>query len=442
MNAALDTPSPLQIPRSDHALSRAQISPNALRVLYRLHEQGFRACLVGGAVRDLLLGRTPKDFDICTDAHPEQVYRLFRNSRLIGRRFRLVHVYFQHQNREEIIEVSTFRGPHSEADHSPQRAQLDAQSGRILRDNVYGTITEDAWRRDFTINALYYDIADYSVLDYVGGLADLQQQIIRLIGDPEQRYREDPVRMLRAVRFAAKLGFPLHPATAAPLATFNRLLRGIPAARLFDEVLKLFLNGCAFDTLKLLRRYELFDLLFPLTEKSLQDIAVPIEETVLGQALRRTDARYAADQPISPAFLFAALLWEPFVARCNASLPAEPSYPLISDVADELIAQQQRITALPKRWSIPMRDIWLLQRRFTARAGKRPFKLLEQPHFRAAYDFLVLRAQVDGSLMDLVDWWTQFIHADAAGREQMLRPEPAQRRCKPRKKSSSKTEIS
>jgi len=291
-------------PRSEHSISRAQISPNALKVLYRLHKAGFRACLVGGCVRDLLLGREPKDFDVATDAHPEQVRRLFRNCRLIGRRFRLAHVCFG----QEIIEVATFRAaaPKSGGDWA-----LEATTGRVLRDNVYGTIEEDAWRRDFTVNALYYDIADFSVVDYVGGMEDLRRGVLRLIGDPEVRYREDPVRMLRAVRFMTKLGFVLDPACEAPLPRLAPLLEDVPPARLYDEVLKLFLAGYGVQVFESLRHYGLFRSLFPLTDQALAREPDGFPLIFLAKALENTDRRLQEGKAVAPYFLFAALLWEP-----------------------------------------------------------------------------------------------------------------------------------
>ncbi|MGB5591837.1 MAG: polynucleotide adenylyltransferase PcnB, partial [Gammaproteobacteria bacterium] len=247
------------VPRPDHNVSRSQISKNALRVLYRLKDAGYKAFLVGGGVRDLLLGREPKDFDIVTDALPDQVRSLFRNSRLIGRRFRLAHVHFG----REIIEVATFRAA-QDADVEDLDRQTDS-GGRILRDNVYGDIDEDVWRRDFTCNALYYNIADFSIWDYAGGVQDIEAGTMRLLGEPEARYREDPVRMLRAVRFAAKLGFRIDPASEAPLLELGELLAEVPAARLFDESIKLFLSGHAVQSYELLRRYNLFQHLFPAT---------------------------------------------------------------------------------------------------------------------------------------------------------------------------------
>ena len=289
MESTRSPPPLVVIPRPEHNISRANISPNAVKVLYRLREAGYRACLVGGGVRDLLLGREPKDFDVATDARPEQVHKLFRNCRLIGRRFRLAHVQFG----REIVEVATFRACGRDSDDDDGSSVERAADGRILSDNVYGSIEDDAWRRDFTINALYYDIADFAVLDYVGGMTDLRAGLIRLIGDPAQHYHEDPVRLLRAVRFAAKLGFRLDPATEAPLHRLGHLLEKIPPARLFDEVLKLFLGGCAIQTFELLRHYRLFGWLFPATERCLNHQQHHYPKTLLVRALASTDSRLA-----------------------------------------------------------------------------------------------------------------------------------------------------
>ena len=296
---------PTIIPRPEHSISRAGISPNALKVLYRLKSAGFAAHLVGGGVRDLLLGREPKDFDVATDARPEEVHRLFRNCRLIGRRFRLAHVHFG----PEIIEVATFRA----AGVAEEVDEFHLDNGRIVRDNVYGNIEEDAWRRDFTVNALYYNVADFSVVDYTDGMTDLRQGVLRLIGDPERRYREDPVRMLRAVRFASKLGFRVEPQTEAPLFELGHLLADIPSSRLFEEVLKLFFGGVALQTFEQLRHYGLFGLLFPLTETSLSREEEHFPRTLVSHALANTDERVADGLPVSPTFLFAALLWDPLI---------------------------------------------------------------------------------------------------------------------------------
>jgi poly(A) polymerase len=309
-----DATAPVVVPRAEHSVSRSAISPSALKVLYRLKDAGYQAFLVGGAVRDLLLGRNPKDFDIATNAHPEQVRELFRNCRLIGRRFHLAHVRFG----QEIIEVATFRAAHTLVDEDnsvdeDSRRVLD-NHGRILRDNLYGSIDEDVWRRDFTANALYYNIADFSIWDYTGGVADANARLLKLIGDPETRYREDPVRMLRAVRFAAKLNFNIDEASSRPIAKLAYMLDGVPAARLFDEVTKLFLAGSALRSFELLREYALLAHLFPDLASALSQAADPTAEKVVQLGLAGTDERVAADKSVTPAFLFAVLLW-PAVVR-------------------------------------------------------------------------------------------------------------------------------
>lgn len=408
------------VPRSEHTISRANISENALKVLYRLKSSGFKAYLVGGGVRDLLLGREPKDFDVATDATPEQVRSVFRNCRLIGRRFRLAHVRFG----REIIEVATFRGTASE-DNDERRVE----NGMIVRDNVYGCIEEDALRRDFTINALYYDIADFSVLDFAGGLADLSQGRLRLIGDPEQRYREDPVRMLRAVRFASKLGFGLAPASETPLLEHGNMLHSVPAARLFEEVLKLFHSGTALGAFEKLRHYSLFHHLFPEADASLSREEHDFPITFVSRGMDNTDRRILEDKPVSPAFLFAVLLWEP-VRRHSLVLEQEGQSPsaAVQQAGSEVLARQQDHVAVPKRFTIQMREIWGMQHRFDGRKGKRPFRLLTHPRFRAAYDFLLLRAESGEVDMELADWWTQFQAVNSEERSRMSHSEGTRRR--------------
>jgi poly(A) polymerase len=390
------------VPRSEHKISRADISENALKVLYRLKGAGYQAHLVGGGVRDLLLGREPKDFDVATDASPEQVKKVFRNCRLIGRRFRLAHVHFG----REIIEVATFRSMR-DSDAGVEGGQT--ADGMLLRDNVYGTIEEDAWRRDFSVNALYYNIADFSVADYTGGLADLQAGVLRLLGEPEERLREDPVRMLRAVRFAAKLGFVIEPATEAPMRALKALLAGVPAARLFDEVLKLLLAGTAVSAFEKLRHYGLFAELFPGTEASLarEEHAFPL--TLVLQGLENTDVRIAEEKPVTPAFLFAILLWEP-VRRAAEGLQKSgmAPHPALQLAASEVTDAQLQRVALPRRFSTPMREIWMLQPRFAYTRGKRPQRTLAHPRFRAAYDFLLLRIAAGEADPALGDWWTRY----------------------------------
>ena len=387
------------IPRSEHSLSRKSISAGALRVLYRLHEAGFRACLVGGAVRDLLLGGHPKDFDVATNATPEEVRALFRNCRLIGRRFRLAHVVFG----REIVEVATFRG--SSDDGSGDRHLVD---GRLVRDNVYGTIEEDAVRRDFTVNALYYDIADFSVLDAVGGMDDLQHRVLRLIGEPEQRYREDPVRMLRAVRLAAKLEFSIETATAEPFSRLGSLLGEAPPARLFDESLKMFLAGHGLASFRALERYGLLEQVFPATARALRSSNASSFRTLVEQTLANTDARVRADKPVTPAFLFAALLWEPVRALAQTGIDqGEDAGAAWSHAVARVIGEQAQRVAVPRRFTIAVEEIWAMQPRFHQRTKKRAFRLLEHPRFRAAYDFLVLRASESDELAELAQWWTQ-----------------------------------
>ena len=388
------------VPRDEHSISRSNISENALKVLYRLNKAGHQALLVGGGVRDTLLGLHPKDFDVATDATPEQVNQLFRNSRLIGRRFKLVHVVFG----RDVIEVATFRAPPTE-EHSSKIAAKGDQ-GMILRDNVYGNKDEDAVRRDFTINALYYDIADYSVHAYAGGWDDLQNRRLRLIGDPETRYREDPVRMLRAIRFAAKLDFSIEAHTAEPIPVMAPLLEQIPAARLFEEILKLFLHGKALDTLRLLREYQLFGPLFPATEQCLRDD--PQALTMAENTMRNTDERIRAGKSVTPYFFLAALLWPPLV-RIQKEFEAKgmPPHPALQKAADRVLAQQIQSTAIPKRFSIPMREIWEMQLRLARTQSRKAEDLLTHPRFRAAYDFVLLREQSGENLNGIGGFWTR-----------------------------------
>jgi poly(A) polymerase len=382
-------------------------------------------------VRDLLLGREPKDFDIATDAHPEEVRAVFRNCRLIGRRFRLAHVHCG----REIIEVATFR---SMQDVSGE-GDREMENGMLLRDNIYGTIEEDALRRDFTVNALYYNIDDFSVIDYANGMQDLEEGVLRLLGDPEQRYREDPVRMLRAVRFASKLGFRVNSACEEPLFELGDLLQSVPPARLFEEVLKLFLGGTALEAFEKLRHYNLFGHLFPDTEESLSHEEHEFPITFVARGLENTDTRVREGKPVTPAFLFAVMLWEP-VRRLADELKEEGEPPLeaMHQAASEILSRQSRHVSIPKRFSLPMREIWSLQYRFTHRNGKRPHRLLTHPRFRAAYDFLLLRAEAGETEPDLGQWWTSFQEVDAEERNQMTKGQKEggrrRRRRKPRRK--------
>lgn len=383
-------------------------------MLYRLKGAGYDGYLVGGGVRDMLLGREPKDFDIATNARPEEVKKLFRNCLLIGRRFRLAHVRFDN----EIIEVATFRAQGDGA--SDEEARTEA--GRILRDNVYGTLEEDAWRRDFTVNALYYNIQDFSVVDFAGGMADLRSGMLRLMGQPQQRYREDPVRMLRAVRFAAKLGFRIDPESESPIFELGHLLADIPPARLFDEILKLFLGGCAVQSFELLRHYGLFAYLFPQTEACLSEEQEGFPHTLLIRALQNTDSRITEGKPVTPAFLYAALLWEPLrqaIAKLEASGMGEIQ--ALQEAAQTVESQQLAHTSLPKRFAVPMREIWTLQARLKRITGLRPLRLLEHPRFRAAYDFMLLRQEAGEDIRELCQWWTEFQGLDENERLKRVR---------------------
>jgi poly(A) polymerase len=388
---------PLRIPRSDHPISRSSLPPGIVKVLYTLKDAGFEAYIVGGGVRDLLAGAKPKDFDIATNAHPEQIRRVFRSCRLVGRRFMIAHVRMG----PEVIEVTTFRGPITGAHDRDE-------TGRILSDNVYGTLEDDAFRRDFTINGLYYDIKDFSIVDYVGGMEDLKARRLRLIGDPELRYREDPVRMLRAVRIGNKLHFQMDPACAEPVQRMAHLLRDIPPARLFDEILKILLNPEAVENFRALMWFKLWHELFP-------DVATMLEQepestrAFIEWALENTGERMKQGLPVSPAFLFAALLWPPIVARARVLMQTHghPEHIAFAQAGEEILQRQCLRIALPKRFSIPAREIWMMQSRFENRRGNAPRRLIAHPRFRAAYDFLLLRAQAGEIHQELADWWTQ-----------------------------------
>lgn len=401
--------------RAEHSISRSRISENALKVLYRLQKEGFDAYLVGGCVRDLLLGREPKDFDVVTNADPEQVRKVFRNCRIIGRRFRLAHVHFG----KEVIEVATFRG----AAESQNDMQMLNKEGRLLRDNVYGTIEEDVWRRDFTVNALYYNIKDFTVVDYVNGMEDHKAGVLKLIGDPDVRFREDPVRMLRAVRFAVKLGFKLDENCEQVIYQLAGLLSNIPAARLYDEVLKLFLFGCALQTFESLRHYGLFQVLFPATEKCLGIEEQGFPRLLISKALQNSDARIAEGKSVTAYFLFAALLWEPVQILAQQKIAqGMPEFLAYQEAAGEIISRQVKSTALPRHISLAMREVWGLQPKFNARIGAKPSRLLTHPRFRAGYDFLLLRAETGGADPELAQWWEKYQNADESEQRKMTQP--------------------
>lgn len=406
------------ISRDQHGISRRNISNGALRVLYRLNEAGYEAFLVGGAVRDLLLGGHPKDFDIATNATPEQVRGLFRNCRLIGRRFRLAHVVFG----QEIVEVATFRGIGEEGN-----ADRHVVDGRIVRDNVYGTIEEDAIRRDFRVNALYYNIADFSVRDYVGGMADLEKKELHLIGEPELRYREDPVRMLRAVRLAAKLGFRIDESAEQPFARLGQLLCDAAPARLFDESLKLFLSGHALASFRELDRSGLLQFVFPSTAAALRRQHGDEFRRLVECGLANTDQRVQAGKSVTPAFLFALLLWGGVRERAERAIASGGDAPHAwSNAAEAIILEQTARVAIPRRFSLVMEEIWALQPRFEQRMKKRVVRLLTHPRFRAAYDFLVVRGEADPALAELAQWWEQAQSTDPESLGEMLaQPAPA-----------------
>ncbi|PTB31374.1 polynucleotide adenylyltransferase PcnB [Photobacterium phosphoreum] len=413
--------------RPEHGISRKDISENALKVLYRLNKAGYDAYLVGGGVRDLLLHKQPKDFDIATNATPEEIKKLFRNCRLIGRRFRLAHILFG----RDIIEVATFRGHHSDAPtqvvapkDNKQKPQISSRSeeGMLLRDNVYGTIEEDAERRDFTINALYYSVKDFTVTDYAQGIEDLNNRVVRLMGDPETRYREDPVRMLRAVRFAVKLDMDIEPITAAPIRELASLMQDIPSARLFEESLKLLQSGQGLETYRMLREYNLFQQLFPILSDHFTENNSSKTEKMIEHILGSTDKRIAEDKRVNPAFIYAAMLWYPMMIRAEeVSFASGLSfYDAFMVASNDILDEQVRSIAIPRRHTTTVRDIWQQQLRFSRRSGKRAFKTMEHPKFRAAYDFLEMRSLFEGSdIKELAQWWNEFQDADYNQRGQM-----------------------
>jgi len=411
-----------RVPRDRHGLARERLSPAAAKVCAVLREAGFSAYVVGGAVRDLLLGIVPVDFDIATDARPEQVKPLFRRALIIGRRFRLVHVMMG----PETVEVSTFRS----ADDTSEKDE----HGRVLRDNVFGTQAGDALRRDFTVNALYYDPATEEVVDFHGGLADLKKRVMRVIGDAETRYREDPVRVLRGVRLAAKLGLTLDPHTREPIRSLAPLMERVPPARLFDEMLKLLLSGHASACLRQLREVGLHKGLLPLLDVILEQ---PLGERFVTLALAQTDERVLADRPVSPAFLFAALLWHEVLAAWKArQARGERAIPALETAMDEVLDTQCAKLAITRRLTATMREVWAMQPRFDGRSGSRAFRTLEAPRFRMAYDFLALRAASGEVQAELEAWWRTFQSADADTRKAMLLPDtaPRKRRRRRRKK--------
>jgi len=412
---------PQRVPRERHSLRRGAISNGALKVCDVLRDAGFAAYVVGGAVRDLLLDIRPKDFDIATDARPEQVKPLFRRALLIGRRFRLVHVMLG----GETVETSTFRA--ADADTTQK-----SEHGRVLRDNVFGSQEEDARRRDFTINALYFDPSTEEIVDYHGGLADLKRHLLRIIGDPETRFREDPVRMLRAVRLAAKLGFTIESATRAPIRRLAPLLEHVPPARLYDEMLKLLMSGHASACVRQLREEGLSKGVLPLLDVILEQ---PLGERFVTLALAQTDERVQSGRPVSPAFLFAALLWHEVLAASKArQAKGERPLPALEAAMDKVLDAQFEKLALTRKLTAIMREVWVLQPRFEHRGGQRPYRLVESPRFRMAYDFLALRAASGEVSAELEAWWRAFQSADAETRQAMLLPDTGPRKKRRRRR--------
>jgi poly(A) polymerase len=423
-----DTSAAKIIAAKQHKIDQNLISSAALKTCEGLQKEGFEAFIVGGAVRDLLMNFKPKDFDIATNATPEEVYKIFRRSRIIGKRFRLVHVLWGN----ETIEVSTFRGHHL--------ADGDAKtndSGRIIRDNVFGSLEDDAVRRDFTANALYYNAKTEEVLDFHNGVADLKNNLLRMIGDPTTRYKEDPVRMLRAVRLSAKLGLKIEKSTEAPIHKLADLLQDVPPSRLFDEMLKLFLSGHAVESIGALREQHLHHGLLPLLDVVLEQ---PLGEKFVMLALKNTDDRIKIGKSSNPSFLFATLLWhEMLVAWAKYQAQEHHPIPALHMAMNEVIDIQAEKMAIHNRFTATMKEIWAMQPRFEQRAGKRPYALLTHPRYRAGYDFLLLRCESGEIEMELGEWWTEFADASTERRTEMLLPDtsPKKRRRKRKKAPNS-----
>ncbi len=422
------------IPLKRHGIRRHQITPCALKIATQIQQAGFSAYIVGGAVRDLLLGLTPKDFDIATNATPEEVHHIFRRSRIIGRRFRLVHVMCG----AETVEVSTFRGSSTEED-DPVSIQLTDQHGRLLHDNVFGSQEEDAARRDFTVNALFYDPAKEEILDYLKGYEDIKAKKLRIIGDPVQRYREDPVRLLRAVRLASKLGLQIETETARPIGDLAPLLHNVPPSRLFDEMLKLLLSGYALPCVIELRARGLHHGLLPMLDVILEQ---PLGERFITIALKNTDERIRQNKPVSPGFLFAILLWHEVLSRWNTLQTAgEKPAPALFNAIDTILSIQRNKLAIPRRFDAVIHEIWTMQPRFEARAGRKPLRMLTHPRFRAAFDFMLLRCESGELDTELGVWWKTFLSADNAQRDTMLSNQPGPKRSK-RRRSRKKATLS
>ena len=444
---------PEVIERDAHSMRNSDLTPNTLKVLQTLIKSGYKAYAVGGCIRDKLMGKEPKDFDVVTNATPEQIKACFRNCRLIGRRFRLAHITFG----REIIEVATFRGHHDDAKDAPlesaEQSDIEEDSsapeampsstrkfvrnrnellssksdaGQLTRDNIFGSIEEDAARRDFTFNAMYFDVVDESILDFARGMKALENRKVEMIGDPELRFREDPVRMIRAIRFACKLHMQLPIALSNSIKQNAHLMSNIPPARLFEEVSKLLLSGNGAITFDSLLSHNLLTPLFPLLTPLLTDINSKEYQFVL-QMLKNTDMRINNEQRITPAFLYAAFLWYPMEERAQERMfeSTMPLHDAINLASADVLFQQSRRIMIPKRFSIPVREIWGLQLRLQRRQGRRCFQLLTHPRFRAAYDFLLLRGTVEGGeLFDTAQWWTTFQEVSENERVKMVNELP------------------
>lgn len=420
------------VPAKVHGINADWVDERALNVVRTLQERGFKAYIVGGAVRDLLLGLKPKDFDVATNATPEQVKSAFRRAFIIGRRFRIVHVVYGRGREHEVIEVSTFRAHLDNADATQvtgnersskqelagMKHAVDA-SGRVLRDNVWGPQDEDAARRDFTINAMYYDPETQEVIDYHGGIADAKKKVLRMIGDPATRYREDPVRIIRAVRFAAKLsdlGFSLEAKTAAPLKRMLKLLAEVPQSRLFDEMLKLLQTGHALSSVAQLKLLGLQKGIYPL----LDIVVARSDEAFVKTALQDTDRRVSEGKPVAPSFLLACVLWSDVRENWNAKRQKQPPFPALQEAIDEVFDSRIGDVSGRGKLGADMRDIWLMQPRFEKRVGSGPWTLVDHVRFRAGFDFMRLRADVGEIDELLADWWQEFSLADDATREDLL----------------------
>jgi poly(A) polymerase len=436
----------VEVAAADHRIDPGLLDDNAVRVVRTLKDAGHEAYIVGGAVRDLLVGLRPKDFDVATDATPEQVKALFRRAFVIGRRFRLVHVVFGRGRDHEVIEVSTFRAyldasaaeqvagneKTSRQEMADKQHVVDA-SGRVLRDNVWGPQVEDAARRDFTVNAMYYDPVTQTVVDYHGGLPDARARTLRMIGDPATRYREDPVRIIRVVRFAAKLGFVIEPATRAPVREMSALLANVPGSRLFDEMIKLLQTGHAVASVEELRRHGLDRGVFPILEAVLHPARPhPLREAFVRLALEDTDRRVAQGRSVAPSFLLACMLWHDVQERWSAlRAGGESAFPALQQAVDAVFDARIGDISGRGRLAADMREIWSMQPRFERRTANAAASLVAQPRFRAGYDFLRLRADVGEVAVELADWWEDYHLGDDDEREalvQSIRPAQARRR--------------